>query len=59
MMTQKSDIENLVQVKTALAQKYHRLALLTSSRPRKANYHRRAERLRRQAEDARRMEQSG
>lgn len=43
-----------VDVKTALAEKYERLARLTSSVPRKATYAHLALKYRRQAEQARR-----
>lgn len=43
-----------VDVKTALAEKYERLARLTASVPRKATYANQALKYRRQAEQARR-----
>ena len=42
--------ENLIQVKQALADKYDHLANVTGSRVRRANYKRRADKYRRQAE---------
>jgi hypothetical protein len=51
-MAKKSQVENMVQVKTALAEKYERLARDRSSKPMKARLIRRAERFRAQAANA-------
>jgi hypothetical protein len=48
-MTRKSKTENLVQVKTALAEKYERLARTRNSKPRRENLLRVARRYRDQA----------
>jgi hypothetical protein len=48
-MTKKSQVKNIVEVKTALADKYARLALTRRSKPGKARLLRRAERFRSQA----------
>jgi hypothetical protein len=48
-VTHRQDIENLIRVKTALADKYTRLALVRKSKPWKTRYLRRAEDYRRQA----------
>jgi hypothetical protein len=59
-MTHVDDINNLIKVKTALADKYSRLALLRKSKPWRARYARRAEDYRRQADNlARQHGQSG
>ena len=55
-MTQKSTQENIVQVKTALADKYERLARARRSKPGKQRLLRRVERFRQQAANARRGE---
>ena len=52
-MTHQSQIENIVQVKTALADKYERLARMRRSKPAKLRLLRHAERFRHQAEGAR------
>jgi hypothetical protein len=52
-MTQKSQLENIVQVKTALADKYERLARKRRSKPAKLNLLRHSKRFRDQAEGAR------
>ena len=49
-MTTKATRENLVRVKTALAEKYEHLMLITPSIPRKKTLRLRAARYRRQAE---------
>ena len=51
-MSKKTSKENLVQVKTALAEKYMRLANDRSSKPVKARLLRHAERFRQQAAGA-------
>ena len=51
-MTHKSVAENLVRVKTALAEKYERLARTRKSKPRRDNLLRVAERHRQQANAA-------
>lgn len=48
-MTRKSEMENLVRVKTALADKYQRLAATRNSKPRRENLLRTAKRYRDQA----------
>ena len=52
-MTLKSQQENIVKVKTALADKYLRLAGKRCSKPAKATLLRHAERFRQQANNAR------
>jgi hypothetical protein len=52
-VTQKSQLENFVQVKTALADKYERLARARRSKPAKLNLLRHSKRFRDQAEYAR------
>jgi hypothetical protein len=49
-MARKCEIENLVKVKTTLANKYIRLARARKSKPWQARLYRRAETYRRQAE---------
>lgn len=51
-MSNKSHAENIVKVKTALAEKYERLARDRTSKPAKARLQRRAERFRAQARNA-------
>jgi hypothetical protein len=51
-MTKKSQTKNLVEVKTALANKYERLARTRRSKPAKARLLRHAERFRSQAANA-------
>ena len=51
-MTRKAVTENIVRVKTALADKHERLARTRNSKPRRANLLRLAERYRQQAENA-------
>ena len=51
-MTKKSAIKNIEQVKTALADKYERLALKRKSKPAKATLLRHANRFRSQAANA-------
>ena len=51
-MTKKSQAKNIVEVKTALADKYERLARTRSSKPAKARLLRHAERFRSQAANA-------
>jgi hypothetical protein len=51
-MTKKSELNNIVEVKTALADKYERLARARQSKPGKARLLRRAERFRAQAAKA-------
>jgi hypothetical protein len=51
-MTKKSQVKNIVEVKTALADKYERLALTRRSKPAKARLLRHAERFRSQAANA-------
>jgi hypothetical protein len=53
-MTQQSQIENIVEVKAALADKYERLARMRRSKPAKLRLLRHAERFRHQAASARR-----
>ena len=50
-MSKQSVRENLVKVKTALAEKYDRLAATANSRPRKARMSRHAETYRRLAKN--------
>jgi hypothetical protein len=52
-VTQKSQRENIVKVKTALADKYLRLARKRRSKPARATLLRHAERFRQQANNAR------
>jgi hypothetical protein len=52
-MTQKSQRENIVQVKTALADKYERLSRTRRSKPAKLNLLRHSKRFRDQAANAR------
>ncbi len=52
-MTKKANRENVVAVKTALAEKYERLAQTRQSKPGKQRLLRRAERFRSQAANAR------
>jgi flagellar biosynthesis/type III secretory pathway chaperone len=52
-MTQRSQIENIVEVKTALADKCERLARKRRSKPARATLLRHAERFRHQADNAR------
>ncbi len=51
-MTKKSAMKNIVEVKTALADKYKRLAGTRRSKPAKARLLRHSERFRAQAENA-------
>lgn len=51
-MTKKSQVENIVKVKTALADKYEQLARIRSSKPAKARMMRHSERFRAQANNA-------
>lgn len=51
-MTRKSQLQNIVDVKTALADKYEQLARTRRSKPAKARLLRRAERFRSQAANA-------
>lgn len=51
-MTKKSQTKNLVEVKTALAEKYERLARSRRSKPAKARLLRQSERFRSQAANA-------
>jgi hypothetical protein len=51
-VSKKSQVENIVKVKTALADKYERLARDRSSKPAKARLIRHAERFRSQAANA-------
>ncbi|HEX5470281.1 MAG TPA: hypothetical protein VFW73_00250 [Lacipirellulaceae bacterium] len=51
-MAKKSQAKNLVEVKTALADKYQRLARTRRSKPAKARLLRHSERFRSQAENA-------
>jgi hypothetical protein len=51
-MTKKSQTKNIVEVKTALADKYDRLARVRSSKPAKRRLQRHAERFRSQAANA-------
>jgi hypothetical protein len=50
-MTKKSEPKNIVEVKTALADKYQRLARTRRSKPAKARLLRHSERFRSQAEN--------
>ncbi|MCI0331644.1 MAG: hypothetical protein L0228_00285 [Planctomycetes bacterium] len=52
-MTKKSQTENIVEVKTALADKYERLSRKRRSKPAKIRLLRHAERFRSQAANAR------
>jgi hypothetical protein len=52
-VTQKSQRENIIEVKTALADKYDRLARTRRSKPAKLRLLRHAERFRQQAANAR------
>ena len=52
-MTHQSQIENIVEVKAALAEKYERLARMRRSKPAKLRLLRHAERFRHQAANAR------
>jgi hypothetical protein len=52
-MTHQSQIENIVEVKAALADKYERLARMRRSKPAKLRLLRHAERFRHQAANAR------
>ena len=52
-MTHQSKIENIVEVKAALAEKYERLARMRCSKPAKLRLLRHAERFRHQAANAR------
>jgi hypothetical protein len=51
-MTKKSETKNSVEVKTALADKYQRLARTRRSKPAKARLLRHSERFRAQADNA-------
>jgi flagellar biosynthesis/type III secretory pathway chaperone len=51
-LSKKSEVQNIVKVKTELANKYERLARDRSSKPMKARLLRRAERFRSQAANA-------
>lgn len=51
-MTKKLQAKNIVEVKTALADKYQRLARTRKSKPAKARLLRHSERFRAQAENA-------
>jgi hypothetical protein len=51
-MTKKSETKNIVEVKTALADKYQRLARTRRSKPAKARLLRHSERFRAQAVNA-------
>jgi hypothetical protein len=51
-VTQESQLQNIVQVKTALADKYQRLARKRRSKPASATLLRHAKRFRDQAENA-------
>jgi hypothetical protein len=51
-MTRKAVTENIVRVKTALAEKYERLARTRNSKPARATLLRQAERHRQQAANA-------
>jgi hypothetical protein len=51
-MTKKSQTKNIVEVKTALADKYERLARTRRSKPAKARLLRHSERFRSQANNA-------
>jgi hypothetical protein len=53
MMSKTAQAENIVQVKTALADKYERLARTRRSKPARARLLRRAERFRSQAANPR------
>jgi hypothetical protein len=52
-MTKKSQVKNIVEVKTALADKYVRLAKMRRSKPARERLLRHAERFRSQAANAR------
>jgi hypothetical protein len=52
-VTQKSERENIIQVKTALAAKYERLSRTRRSKPAKLNLLRHSKRFRDQAANAR------
>jgi len=56
-MTRKSQTKNVVDVKTALADKYERLARTRRSKPARARLLRHAERFRSQAANAREGDQ--
>jgi hypothetical protein len=51
-MTRKAHVENIVRIKTALADKYERLARTRNSKPRQANLLRLSRRYREQAANA-------
>jgi hypothetical protein len=51
-MTQKSQVQNIIQVKTALADKYERLARKRRSKPARLTLLRHAKRFRDQADNA-------
>jgi hypothetical protein len=51
-MTKKAESQNIVNVKTALADKYERLARDRNSKPAKSRLQRKAERFRAQAANA-------
>jgi hypothetical protein len=51
-VTKKAQAENIVQVKTALADKYERLARVRKSKPARARLQRHSERFRAQAQNA-------
>jgi hypothetical protein len=51
-VSKKSEVENFIKVKTALADKYERLARVRKSKPEKARIQRHAERFRSQAANA-------
>jgi hypothetical protein len=51
-MTKKSQTQHIVEVKTALADKYERLARARSSKPAKARLLRHSQRFRKQAANA-------
>jgi len=51
-MTRTANVENIVRVKTALADKYERLARTRKSKPRQANLLRLSRRYRQQAANA-------
>lgn len=55
-MSKRSRLENIVGIKTALAEKYERLAIARSSKPAKARLARQAERFRQQAANAARSQ---
>jgi len=52
VMTKKSEAKNIIEVKTALADKYDRLARTRRSKPAKLRLQRHAERFRSQAANA-------